>query len=209
MLAFDHITVVAPTLEEGIAHVRSALEIEELGNPARHRDMGTHNQRLRLGNDVYLEVVAADPAAPRPARLRWFGLDSPTLAADWAAGIRLKAWVCRTDGLDRVLAGHASVLGKRTRLDGRFDFALLPDGSLPLAGALPCVIDRGGAPPPSVRMADRGLRLEELVLEHPDPERIEALYADLGISDPPRVRQGDAVRLSAAIATPTGLRRLT
>ncbi|WP_393939598.1 VOC family protein [Piscinibacter sakaiensis] len=40
-----------------------------------HPHMGTHNRLLRLGDHCYLEVIAIDPAAPPPARARWFGLD--------------------------------------------------------------------------------------------------------------------------------------
>lgn len=65
MLQFDHITMIAPTLEEGIQHLSACLEID-LINGATHIDMGTHNRRVRLGSDCYLEVIAVDPQATMP-----------------------------------------------------------------------------------------------------------------------------------------------
>lgn len=48
MLRFDHMTVIAPTLEEGIEYVSNCLEID-LINGTTHTDMGTHNRRVKLG----------------------------------------------------------------------------------------------------------------------------------------------------------------
>src|SRR5690606_32822306 len=81
----DHLVVTAPSLAEGARFVREALGVEpEPGG--KHPRMGTHNLLLRLGNDVYLEVIAIDPGAPAPGHPRWFGLDdAPTspLLATW------------------------------------------------------------------------------------------------------------------------------
>ena len=41
-----------------------------------HPVMGTHNRLLRLQADIYLEVIAANPAA-LPQRTRWFSIDAP------------------------------------------------------------------------------------------------------------------------------------
>ena len=209
MLQFDHITVIAPSLDEGMAHIRASLGLE-IAHGAHHADMGTHNRRLRLGEDAYLEVIAVDPSAPPPARPRWFGLDgAETIRSEWAEGLRLKAWVARTEDIEAALASHGRLLGAKTWLEDRFHFSVLPDGALPLGGALPSVIDRGGRPPPSRRMADQGARLREFVLEHPSPDEIIGLYKELGLSNPPKVRAGPCLRLRAVIDTPSGQKVLT
>ncbi len=203
MLQFDHITLVAPSLEEGIDFLQDSLSIE-IGQGARHRDMATHNRRCRLG-DSYLEVIAIDPDAAAPSRPRWFGLDqAAAVRRDWDDGRRLRAWVARTDSADAVLAAHGQLLGAKTLLDEAFYFSLLPEGAPPLEGALPCVIDRRGRPSPAGRMEDQGLRLKELLLEHPAPNEIDRLYRQLGILYPPLLREGPRVRLSAVIDTPSG-----
>ncbi len=75
MLRLDHLTVIAPTLAEGAAHARDCLDLD-VPFGTRHFYMGTHNHRLQLGGNVYLEIVALDPDGTAPARARWFGLDN-------------------------------------------------------------------------------------------------------------------------------------
>lgn len=209
MLKLDHITVIAPSLEEGINHVHTCLGIEPR-NGAVHTNMGTHNRRLRLGDNLYLEVVAIDPAAPAPDRPRWFGLDFQTqLRKDWDAGKRLKCWVARTEDIDQAISDYEPLLGTKTWLENAFHFSVLPDGALPLDGALPCVIDRGGNPPPSTRFEDQGFGLRELILDHPEPAEIIRHFKNLKISDHPTVRESPDFRLSALIETPDGVKTLT
>lgn len=212
MLQLDHITVIAPTLAEGVAHVRACLDID-VPFGRQHPDMGTHNHLLRLGESVYLEIIAANAAAPRPARARWFGLDNDAaLRADWGSGRRLRGWVARTQDIDAVLARHRDLLGHKvefTSANGSFCFAVRDDGALPLDGAAPSVIDRLGKPPSVATMADAGARLQSLTLEHPEPDRIRALYDDLGVTAPPVVTHGNRLRYRALIETPAGVKQLT
>ncbi len=173
MLTLDHLSIIAPSLQEGVEHVRECLGIDMPFGRA-HPDMGTHNHLLRLGEDVYLEVIAIDPAAPRPAHARWFGLDDRhAVRAAWDGGLRLHGWVARTQQMDTVLALHGHLLGRKIRLAAGaappYFFAIPAGGALPLAGLAPCVIDRGQRPPPTKSMPDPGARLHRFTIEHPDP----------------------------------------
>jgi hypothetical protein len=212
MLSLDHLTVIAPSLQDGVAHVRACLDLD-VPFGRQHPDMGTHNHLLRLGEDCYLEIIAADPDAPRPGRARWFGLDDQAaLRRDWDEGRRLRGWVARTDDLEDVASRHGAVLGRAVRFAsarGDFLFAIPDDGSLPLDGAAPSVIDRLGKPPSIAAMADLGARLQSVTLEHPEADRVAALYRELGIVNPPQLRHGTALRYRATIRTPGGLRELT
>ncbi len=212
MLQLDHITVIAPTLAEGAAHVRTCLDLD-VPFGRQHPDMGTHNHLLRLGKSVYLEIIAVNPEAPRPAHARWFGLDDQAaVRADWDSGRRLRGWVARTNDIDAVVTGHEVMLGRKvpfTSANGSFCFAIPDNGALPLDGAAPSVIDRLGKPPSVATMADAGARLQSLVLEHPEPARIEALYRALDIAQAPVVTRGKRLRYRARIETPGGLKELT
>jgi hypothetical protein len=212
MLQLDHITVIAPTLAEGVAHVRTCLDLD-VPFGRQHPDMATHNHLLRLGGSVYLEIIAVNPDAPRPGRARWFGLDDQAqVRADWDSGRRLRGWVARTSEIDAVLAQHKMVLGNKvdfTSANGNFCFAIPDDGALPLDGAAPSVIDRLGKPPSVAMMADAGAQLQSLILEHPEPARIEALYRSLDIANPPVVMRGERLRYRARIETPDGMKDLT
>ena len=98
MPKLDHITVISPTLAEGVSHVRHCLGID-VPFGTRHHYMGTHNHRLQLGDNVYLEIVACDPEGAEPGRARWFGLDSPAkVRSDWDSGRRLRGWVALVEG---------------------------------------------------------------------------------------------------------------
>src|ERR1043165_9154818 len=75
----DHIAVTAPDLDRGAAYVSDILGVAPAGG-GEHALMATHNRLLRLGDDVYLEVIAPNPAMARTARRRWFELDEQTPA---------------------------------------------------------------------------------------------------------------------------------
>lgn len=211
MLKLDHLTVVAPDLAEGVAHVRQCLDLD-VPFGQRHPYMGTWNHLLQLGQAVYLEIVAVDPGAAPPPHRRWFGLDDhQAVRADWDAGRRLRGWVARTEAIDRVLADHGTVFGRKVALPPEapsFDFAIPEDGSLPLGGAAPSLIDRRGRPRAMASIADLGARLRSFSLAHPDPAAVLALYREVGVDRPPAVLPGTGLRYRAAIETPAGTREL-
>ncbi|MCJ2052178.1 VOC family protein [Methylobacterium sp. J-070] len=212
MLTLDHLVVVAPELAEGVAHVRNCLGLA-MPEGGRHEAMGTRNHLLRLGDALFLEVIAVDPEAPAPPRARWFGLsDAAQVRADWDAGRRLRGFVARTGDLDGVLAAQGDLLGEAatvTRGALSWRFGLRPDGAWPADGAAPCVMDWGPGGNPARTMPDFGARLETLVLTHPDPDAARPLHAALKLVEPPEVVQGDGPRWTARITTPSGPRTLT
>jgi hypothetical protein len=212
LLKLDHLTVIAPTLAEGISHVQNCLDLD-VPFGTRHDYMGTHNHRLQLGNSVYLEIVALDPEGTEPVRSRWFGLDNQEkVRSDWNEGRRLRGWVANTQAMDFVLSTHGAILGDKVPLptmNPTFDFTIPNDGSLPLDGAAPSIIDHRGDPTAMASIPDLGARLRSLTLEHPNPTAIETLYRELSIEHPPVIIQAPKVRFRAVIETPTGLNELT
>jgi hypothetical protein len=202
----DHLVVVAPSLEVGAAWARAALGAD-LHPGGRHDRMGTHNLLLRLGPDVYLEVIATDPAAPPPSRPRWFGLDA--LAPD--AAPRLAGWVARTDDVAAAAATSPEPLGAveaMSRGGLKWRLTVPPDGSLPLGGAGPLLIQWDTGPHPAERLPDDGYQLVSLKISCPNPERVTGLLNAVGFAGPVRVVAGEAVRLQAEVRTPRGVRWL-
>ena len=212
MLKLDHLTVIAPTLIEGVSHVQKCLGLE-VPFGTHHDYMGTHNHRLQLGNTVYLEIIALDPDGVAPQRPRWFGLDNQAkVRSDWNEGWRLRGWVASTDATDPVITNRRTIFGDTVPLptaNPTFDFAIPEDGSLPLDGAMPSIIDRRGQSPSAESIPDLGARLRSFSLEHPDPNAIETLYRELSIDHPPTIIQALNLRYRALVETPTGLRELT
>jgi hypothetical protein len=58
-------------------------------------------------------------------------------------------------------------------------------------------------------MADLGAKLRSLIVEHPNPDAVSALYRRLGVDQLPEVRKGPKLRYRAQIATASGLKELT
>ena len=207
MTRIDHITVVSPTLEAGGEWVYERLGVRLQGG-GEHPRMGTHNLLLRLGDAMFLEVIAVDPAAARPSRPRWFALD--TLPVD--AEPRLACWVARTDDIRGALAGAPEAFGVAEPMSrGQLEWLIsIPeDGSLPFGGVAPTLIEWQAASHPAQSMLEQGCELVALELTHPRSEQVEELLSALAIVEPGvrvAVRQGAVAAVVAHIETPYGLR---
>jgi hypothetical protein len=161
--------------------------------------------------DAYLEIIAIDPAAPSPQRVRWFGLDEPALQERLAVAPRLIHVVARTTSLDTLRQrlmqaalqpGEVLSAGRDTPA-GPLQWQILvrPDGRLLCGGALPTLIQWQGRHP-AAAMPASGVTLKSLALAGvPGPAR-EALglagVAGVSVSAAP----GPALR--ATLATPLG-----
>lgn len=199
----DHITVTCPTLESGAAFVHAALGVEpQVGG--EHPCMATHNLLLRLGDALFLEVIAPNPAAPAPSLSRWFGLDQ----FEPLSPPRLATWVVRTaDILASVIAASDPLGSVEQMRRGAFDWLItIPaDGSLPLDGAGPALIEWQTCGHPANRMEDKGPSLACLEISHPDPARIARLQYSLALQGPVQVcagPMGSGTQLVAHIDTP-------
>ena len=202
----DHLVVTAPSLAVGVEYVRGALGIEPSPG-GEHARMGTHNALWRLGGAMYLEVLAVNPAAPRPSHPRWFELDR--MAPD--AAPRLAAWIARSNDLRTIVVASPIPLGKveaATRGDLAWNITLPAGGALTEGGVLPMIIEWTSGSHPSGRLPDRGLSLERLELTHPEPELIESVLKWIGFDGPVAVQRGESPSLQARLRTPGGTKTL-
>ena len=205
----DHIIIVAPTLAAGATYVKNALGVEPQQGGS-HPRMGTHNLLLSLGQSTYLEIISVDPAAPKPSRPRWFALDA--LSPD--SPPRLAAWVVRTQDIRAASACCASVVGTvepMTRGPFSWLITVTPDGGLPLGGAAPALIEWHVESHPAQQLTNVGCSLVKLEVHHPEPPRVSAILASIGLDPPLHVQQSDGVQpfLVAHIQTPHGFRTLS
>lgn len=169
----DHLVIAAASLEQGAAWCEDVLGVAP-GPGGRHPLMGTHNRLLKLGPGAYLEIIATDPQAPRPARTRWFGLDDAALQRSLTErGPRLLHWVAGTRMLDMlrwglVTAGFdvgETVSASRETPGGLLQWRIVvrDDGRLLCAGALPTLIEWRGAHPADA-MPESGVALKSLAV---------------------------------------------
>jgi len=198
----DHLIVTAPDLLAGADLVRSALGVE-MQEGGKHSRIGTHNLVARLGDTVYLEVIAPDPDAPDPGRPRWFDLDRKDPP-------RLATWAARTEDIDAAARDASVPLGgieEMSRGDLNWRIAFPHDGKLVFGGVAPALIQWPGAHP-ATRMRDVGCSLLALELVHPDPRRVLALLDSISLDDRVSVVSGERPALVARFQTPAGPRTL-
>jgi len=203
----DHIVVTAADLAAGADLVRRSLgTMPQTGGG--HARMGTHNLVFKLGDSLYLEVIAPNPKAPAPGRPRWFELDE--LRPDTAP--RLATWVARTDDIRSTLAACSEPLGEVESMSrGELDWLItIPgDGRLALGGIAPALIEWRTPGHPAARLRETGCSLLRLEAFHPQPARVAALLTSISFEGPISVAPlpaGSRPYLVAHIQTPDGPR---
>ena len=201
----DHFTVGTDDLGAGQAALSDILGVTPpLGS--KHDAMSTHNCVCQAGNESFLELIAIDPEAPDPGRVRWFTLDDPATRARLAERLRPLCWVVNTPDLDAVVATSPIDLGEVVdfrRGERTWRLTVPRDGSLPEAGLIPAFIEWSPGPHPSTAQQDIGLRLEGIHLHHPDPAALRATLQALKVDHLATIHQGEHA-LSFALATPSG-----
>ena len=196
MLLLDHLAVTCTDLATGTAWVEYQLGVK-MQPGGTHIRYGTHNTLLGLGDDLYLEVIAANPNAAPFEGPRWFGLDNFT------GPPRLGNWICQTDSFDPI-AGPPMAL---TRGDLRWQLTVPKDGSLPYDGAYPTLIKwADGTHHPAKRLTESGCRLTQFTIQHPDADKISTL---IDLPDARISFTTGAPRFYASFDTPNGPRTLT
>jgi glyoxalase-like protein len=198
----DHIVVTAASLQEGVEHVRRALGVEMQAG-GEHARMGTHNCLLKLGDKLFLEVIAADPAAPHPGRPRWFQLDEP----ESVKAPLLAAWVARCDYIHALAPASLGKIETMARGSFRWLITVPEDGKLPLQGIAPTLIQWLSDSHPADALKDLGCSLLGFEGFHPEPESVTGMLRTIGFDGEFRVSQGPP-RLIAHIRTPAKVQRL-
>jgi hypothetical protein len=204
--ALDHLVVAAATLEEGEDHLEALLGVRPQRG-GKHVTMGTHNSVLKLGPQIYLEVIAVDPEGAAPARPRWFELDTKVMRASLERGPRLIHWAARTDDIDAARQAYPVGLGPAHSMERgafRWRITIPEDGHLPGEGLVPTLIEWPDARHPSDALPESGLRLAALAGAHPEPATIRAALAALSLDETFKVTYDRTPRLAALLQTPRG-----
>jgi hypothetical protein len=207
MAAPDHLVLAARDLDAGAAWLERQLGVA-LSPVGQHGNMGTHNRLVKLGERLYLELLAIDREAPPPGRPRWFGLDRLVLPPDRP---RLIHWVARSEDIVRDAAASSEALGEIlpcARGDYRWRITVPDDGHLPGDGLVPTLIQWDVPFHPAERLPDAGCALMKLEGFHPRPARIKAALVALGLEarlDLHPCAAGEPAQLVAYVRAPRGL----
>ncbi|MDA5555200.1 VOC family protein [Shimia sp. MMG029] len=200
-MQLDHLAVAAENLAEAVAHVEEALGVA-MGPGGEHAHFGTHNQLIGLADGLYLEAIAANPAADALPYPRWFDLDR------LSGGARLGNWICRSDDLEAELARLDVDAGKPIALargDLRWRMAVPDSGVLPFDNRFPALIQWDVAVTPAELLPASGVALSRLEVAHPEAAALEAA---VGLSDARVVFVEGPSELRATFDTPHGTRVL-
>ncbi len=206
----DHIVITVPSLAAGVEYLSQTLGVDpQLGG--EHPRMGTHNYFVKLGEQLYLEVISINPHAPPPGRPRWFGLDRP----DANRAPQLTTWVARTDDIRAAASASPVPLGNvepMSRGNLNWLITIAQDGSVPLNGIAPSLIQWPPDTHPTNTLDDLGCSLLRLEGFHPDPDKVSGVLRAIGFQDEFSVSPtapGEQPYLVAHVQSPAGLRRLS
>lgn len=172
-IKLDHLVVAAATLDTGVAWVRERLGVT-VPKGGAHDHMATHNCVGRIGDDIYLEIIAINPD-DTPDRTRWFSMDEPSFRARLdREGAFLHHWAVNTSDMAATLSGARHAPGNAmdmSRGNLHWKITVRDDGVLAGDGLIPTVIEWPDIPHPSRNMTNLALKFEVLVLntkEHDD-----------------------------------------
>jgi len=214
--ALDHLVVLAATLDEGVAWCESTLSVTP-GPGGQHALMGTHNRLFSIASPAfplaYFEIIAIDPAAPAPARQRWYDLDDADVQARLRRkGPQLAHWVARVDDAQAAVAALKMqgidrgevITASRPTPQGllQWQITVREDGQRLVDGTLPTLI-QWGAVHPAAAMPASGVTLLSLDLQHPQADTLASACLALDLQDVP-VQPGPA-QLRARLQTPKGM----
>lgn len=197
----DHILWGAPDLDAGAALFERLSGVTPAPG-GTHAGFGTRNRLLSLGEGLFFEIIAPDPAqtlaGTRGAKLA--ALRNPGLVAFSVRTDDIGALKRAADGAGVPTRGPVAM--GRTRADGvRLDWDILYFGDAADADAIPFAIDWKNSPHPA-RSTPGGVSLRSFVVLHPERERLAAIYEALGV--PVQVERADRAGYLATLATPRG-----
>jgi len=166
-MLIDHMIYAAPDLDAATADIQQRFGVHAAGG-GRHMGQGTHNNVLALGPRTYLEIIAPDPEQPEPAAPRPYGVDGVSSG-------RLVGWAVACNDIEKALASVRAkgfdpgdlIDGHRLTTTGTLLKWRLTRNAL-TGGLIPFLISWGETRHPA-SSAPRGLVLESLHIEHPDP----------------------------------------
>lgn len=202
----DHIVIVALTLDIGVKYIYDNLGVMPQKG-GEHDRMGTHNYLLKLGNSIYLEVIAVNPDSPKPGRPRWFALDKPGMDAK----PKLLTWIVRTEDIKTAKQNSLIEFGNienMNRADINWLITVPSDGSLPCDGVAPSLIQWQSIIHPAAKLPDLGYSLLRLEGCHQKAEAINTTLRSIDFEGSFSIKQSVKPSLVAYIQTPTGVCRL-
>jgi glyoxalase-like protein len=202
MTTIDHIIWATPDLDEGIATFRDMAGLE----PAKggsHPGLGTRNALLSLGEKIYLEILAPDPAQDLTGT---YGAALAKLAVPGVFTFSVRTDDIRQTHAKLVELGVSTTgpIGmSRSRPDGgklSWHIMMLNPGRF--GWEFPFFIDWGNVPVHPANDAPQGCRLRHLTVLSPNAAELEGAFRGVGLDT--SVNRAPQPGFVAALDTPRG-----
>lgn len=203
-LAVDHIILGVDDLERGIAEFEAKTGVRPVFGGV-HPGGGTHNALASLGEGIYIEILAPNPADATPA--------NPTESAAYLQKLTTLTpigWALRTTDLAELK--RRAEAGGMTVTQGQPGARALPDGSTlewitvgvtePAHSWAPFFIQWKNPELQPSRTAPAGCTLSSLTIADPNPGPLRALFDAVGFEMSPS--QEDTGKMTVALQCPKG-----
>ncbi len=201
----DHFMWAGPDLDGATRwfHQMSGVQPAVGGSHPSH---GTRNTLASLGDSVYLEIIAPDPAQQATSTLRadFESLDRPAIQAMIFATADLQA--VRQTYADAGIQAEVVDMSRQTPSGEVIHWSMTLPGETDLGYFAPYFIDWRDTPHPGVT-TPKGCGLIDFEVGHPDADRIGRLWQSLDIAL--TVERADAAFARAVLQTPKGRLILT
>lgn len=200
----DHFMIAANDLDR-LSEYFITITGLPLATGGSHPDLGTRNKLIATTTDVYLELIAPDPALNATSDLREAieQIEDPVLHRVIALG-SLERFPQIVDAYQR--AGVPAVVRPLSRETPSGDILrwhlLMPAARNEFGIFAPLFIDWGLTPHPSQTLPSAACTLVDCHAGHPEPERIRALWHEIGFDLP--LAEAAEPHLSIRLDTPRG-----
>ena len=205
----DHLVIGAYDLTAGRNYVQQIFGVLPVMGGI-HKSMGTHNCLLRLGISIYLEVISVNRSIDQPKRPHWFDLDK--ILPDTEP--RLLTWVVRTNYIEEVASGSKIRFGKIEKMSRgnlEWSIAIRKDGSMPMQGIAPTLIQWQTFPHPADSLPESGYSLIRLEAYHANAHIINKTLFSIGFQGQFTVEKAEKdskPSLIACFETPNGHKKI-
>ncbi len=209
----DHIVIGAETIRQGVDYIQEEFGVD-VPEGGEHPRMGTHNHLMKLGENLFFEIIAIDPEASVPKRPRWFDLDNPYIQAQLRTKPRLLTWVINTPDIKSLLKGNSfsfGLLEPMSRGALKWLVTIPEDGRLLGAGLIPTIIQWQEDFHPAAQMPDLGCSLLSLEIFHPYYNWLKFILSGINAADHVQINplaENSSPYLLTRFQTPQGEKEL-
>lgn len=200
----DHIVYAVPNLEKAIDDLEKELGVRPTFG-GYHTTQGTKNAVLNLGNQCYLEILAADEENTNISPPRWMGIDLIQAS-------KITRWAIKSANLAQdsiFLSQYQSDMGKikggqrKLSNGGQLTWKMIMPLASPEVEISPFMVDWQDSELHPTQQMEQHCELIGLEFTHPEPNSLskvlDQLFLDLDVV------KGDKISIMAKIKCPNGI----